>query len=72
MVTLIALYNLYFHQLLATEPEDKAFLNESSTHLAEMYQRKHGHRKVPHQRLLLKLKAHDIRDVIIDWIDVGA
>ena len=25
--------------------------------------------KVPHQRLLLKLKAHDIGDGIIDWIE---
>ena len=25
--------------------------------------------KVPHQRLLLKLKAHGIRDGIIDWIE---
>ena len=25
--------------------------------------------KVPHQRLLLKLKAHDIGDRIIDWIE---
>ena len=25
--------------------------------------------KVPHQRLLLKLKAHNIRDSIIDWIE---
>ena len=24
---------------------------------------------MPHQRLLLKLKAHGIRDVIIDWIE---
>ena len=25
--------------------------------------------KVPHQRLLLKLKAHGIEDGIIDWIE---
>ena len=25
--------------------------------------------KVPHQRLVLKLKAHGIGDVIIDWIE---
>ena len=25
--------------------------------------------KVPHQRLLLKLKAHGIRDSITDWIE---
>ena len=25
--------------------------------------------KVPHQRLLLKLKAHSIGDGIIDWIE---
>ena len=25
--------------------------------------------KVPHQRLLLKLKAHSIEDGIIDWIE---
>ena len=25
--------------------------------------------KVPHQRLLLKLKAHDIKNGIIDWIE---
>ena len=25
--------------------------------------------KVPHQRLLLKLKAHDIGDGTIDWIE---
>ena len=25
--------------------------------------------KVPHQRLQLKLKAHDIGDGIIDWIE---
>ena len=25
--------------------------------------------KVPHQRLLLNLKAHRIRDGIIDWIE---
>ena len=25
--------------------------------------------KVPHQKLLLKLKAHGIRDGIIDWIE---
>ena len=25
--------------------------------------------KVPHQRLLLKLKAHGIRDGIINWIE---
>ena len=25
--------------------------------------------KVPHQRLLLKLKAHGIRDGLIDWIE---
>ena len=27
--------------------------------------------KVPHQRLLLKLKAHGIGDGIIDWIENG-
>ena len=26
--------------------------------------------KVPHQRLLLKLKAHGIGDGIIDWIEL--
>ena len=38
-VKLIALYNIYFEQLLATKPDEKALLNESSALLREAYQK---------------------------------
>ena len=38
-VTLLALYDLYFQSFLSTEPEERAYLQESSLHLREAYQK---------------------------------
>ena len=38
MVTLLALYNLYLHNFLIHEPEEKAFLGEISASLGKAYQ----------------------------------
>ena len=38
-VSLLALYDLYFQSFLSTEPEERAYLQESSLHLREAYQK---------------------------------
>lgn len=38
-VTLLALYDLYFQSFLSTGPEERAYLQESSLHLREAYQK---------------------------------
>jgi len=38
-VTLLALYDLYIQSFLSTEPEKRAYLQESSLHLREAYQK---------------------------------
>ena len=44
----------------------KKSLSGSTVHIIYLYFQK-GFDKVPHQRLLLKLKAHGIGDGLIDW-----
>lgn len=44
MITLLALYNQYFQSFLASKPEERSYLKESSTHLGEEYQKAIGMR----------------------------
>ena len=57
------------HKLL--NPSQHGFLKARSNMLCFRVEiTNHSHfQKVPHQRLLLKLKAHGIGDGIIDWIE---
>ena len=66
MVTLIALYNLYFHSFLTSDPEERPALHSVSTLLGEAY-----HREINQSAEQKKYLIGDIREVMAGFESRG-